>query len=73
MPQQEGDQLVEFARQEGRQDVQQMVGAEADRIEQATYLVSAHWVADRLRHIARYGCPGPHVTGKTCVHEGSGL
>lgn len=64
--------VVEQARAEGRHEVQRMVAAEAYRIDQSGGMVSAAWVADGLRHIALYGCPGPRATGKSCVHKGSG-
>lgn len=76
MPQQDADGLLADVQQRatevGRLEIRQMVGAEVERLDAAPGMVSAVWVGQRFRHIADHGCPGPHVTGRTCVHEVAG-
>lgn len=76
MPQADADGLLADVQQRatevGRLEIRQMVGAEAHRLDRRGGMVSGQWVADRLRHIADHGCPGPHVTGRTCVHQVAG-
>ena len=63
--------LIQFARimQEGeaRRDAAWQLLHHVAACPATNGMVSQAWVAARLEHLARYGCPGPQ--GKPCVHD----